>query len=202
MVSIPSTLSTRLRLPKADHIGIAASVMCAIHCALAPFLLLTLPAIGKIWAHPSSHIIVALLVVPLAAISIRQGYLVHKKRWVLTTAYIGISVVLAGSILPLFSKEMETSIPVVNESGGNSASTYSVIDDTNPIPGGNEALDEMECIDNCCPSLQVSETGESFLHIPPAAIVTTLGGIFLIIAHIGNLCSCGHSCRTGKCDDC
>ncbi|MED5585354.1 MAG: MerC domain-containing protein [Verrucomicrobiota bacterium] len=199
---VPSTLSTRLRLPKADHIGIAASIMCAIHCALAPFLLLTLPAAGKIWAHPSSHILVALLVVPLAAISIRQGYLVHKKRWILTTAYIGISVVLAGSILPLFSKEMDTSIPVVNESGGNSASTYSVIDDTNLIPGENEALDEMECIDNCCPSLQISETGESFLHIPPAAIVTTLGGIFLIVAHVGNLCSCGHACRAGKCDDC
>ena len=34
-------------LAKADRIGIGASVLCAIHCAAAPFLLLLLPAFGK-----------------------------------------------------------------------------------------------------------------------------------------------------------
>ena len=73
-------------LAKADRIGIGASILCAIHCAAAPFLLLLLPAFGKIWAHPMSHILVAMLVVPLAAFSIRRGYLTHQKKWVLVTA--------------------------------------------------------------------------------------------------------------------
>ena len=46
-----------------------------------------------------------MLVVPLAAFSIRRGYLTHQKKWVLVTAYIGIFVVLTGATLPAFSKE-------------------------------------------------------------------------------------------------
>lgn len=205
---ISSITTSKLSLPKPDHIGIAASVLCAIHCAAAPFLLLALPAFGKIWAHPSSHILVALLVVPLAALSIRKGYLIHQKRWVLVTAYIGIFVVMTGAVLPAFGKEVKNPNQPTNElasiSESDSTFTFSVSDEgsLSELTCENGLEDNTQCIDNCCPSVQVSETGESFLYIPPAAIVTTLGGIFLIVAHVGNICSCGHSCRTGKCDDC
>ena len=103
----PASSQDSTILAKADRIGIGASILCAIHCAAAPFLLLLLPAFGKIWAHPLSHILVAMLVVPLAAFSIRRGYLTHQKKWVLVTAYIGIFVVLTGATLPAFSKEPE-----------------------------------------------------------------------------------------------
>ena len=208
MSLISSITSSKLTLPKPDHIGIAASVLCAIHCALAPFLLLALPTFGKIWAHPSSHILVALLVVPLAVLSIRKGYLIHQKRWVLVTAYIGIFVVLTGAVLPAFGKEVKAPNQSTNElatiSESDSTFTFSVSDEESVGEStcDDESEDNTQCIDNCCPTVQVSETGESFLYIPPAAIVTTLGGIFLIVAHVGNICSCGHSCRTGKCDDC
>ena len=68
--------------------------------------------------------------------------------------------------------------------------------------GECEMTEDTQCIDDCCPSLQVSETGETYLNVPPAAIASTLGGIFLIVAHVGNICACGHSCRNGKCKDC
>ena len=216
-------------LAKADRIGIGASVLCAIHCAAAPFLLLMLPAFGKIWAHPLSHILVAMLVVPLAAFSIRRGYLTHQKRWVLVTAYIGIFVVLTGAALPAFSKESQTPIasPNDSEAEGESVFTFSVSDDSETEEakteeesvftfsvddeaepedlkdeGECEMTEDTQCVDDCCPSLQVSETGETYLNVPPAAIASTLGGIFLIVAHVGNICACGHSCRNGKCKDC
>lgn len=224
-------------LAKADRIGIGASVLCAIHCAAAPFLLLLLPTFGKIWAHPLSHILVAMLVVPLAAFSIRRGYLTHQKRWVLVTAYIGIFVVLTGAALPAFSKESQTPIATTNEleneanadseAEGESVFTFSVSDDSETEEakteeesvftfsvddeaetedskgeGECEMTEDTQCIDDCCPSLQVSETGETYLNVPPAAIASTLGGIFLIVAHVGNICACGHSCRNGKCKDC
>ena len=224
-------------LAKADRIGIGASVLCAIHCAVAPFLLLMLPAFGKIWAHPLSHILVAMLVVPLAAFSIRKGYLTHQKRWVLVTAYIGIFVVLTGAALPAFSKESQTPIASPNDSKteanndpdgeGESVFTFSVSDvseteetkaeeestftfsvddetDAENLKGEGdcEMTEGTQCIDDCCPSLQVSETGETYLNVPPAAIASTLGGLFLIVAHVGNICACGHSCRNGKCKDC
>lgn len=224
-------------LAKADRIGIGASVLCAIHCAVAPFLLIMLPAFGKIWAHPLSHILVAMLVVPLAAFSIRRGYLTHQKRWVLVTAYIGIFVVLTGAALPAFSKESQTPIASPNElekeakadsdTGGESVFTFSVSDDSeteevkteeestftfsvddeaepenSKVEGECEMTEGTQCVDDCCPSLQVSETGETYLNVPPAAIASTLGGLFLIVAHVGNICACGHSCRNGKCKDC
>ena len=190
-----------------DRIGVFASVLCAIHCAATPFLLLFLPVFGKVWAHPASHILVALLVVPLAAISIQRGYMAHRKRWVLITAYLGILVVLTGSALPLFSKGTPPPVSSMQDPGGTPESNLSLasssIDDTSSMSGSeDESFEDMECIDNCCPSLQITESGESELYVPPAAIVTTLGGIFLIVAHIGNICCSGRSCRAGKCDDC
>lgn len=173
--------STSLTLQRVDRVGVAASVICAIHCALAPILLLALPAFGRIWAHPGSHILIALLVVPLAAFSIRKGYRSHRKRWILVSASIGTFFIVIGAILPAFSKAGGIGEPV--------ASTAT----------GSNAAEVAHCADQCCPSFQIQETGRASLHIPPAAIVTTLGGIFLIAAHIGNLCSCGHSCRTCEC---
>jgi len=93
-----ATSSPRFQLPDADRVGVAASVLCAIHCGLAPILLLALPTFGKIWAHPASHALVAIFIVPLAVLSIRKGYQKHRKRWVAITAVIGILCVLIGAI--------------------------------------------------------------------------------------------------------
>ena len=138
-MSLSASTADSKFMAKADRIGIGASVLCAIHCAAAPFLLLLLPTFGKIWAHPLSHILVAMLVVPLAAFSIRRGYLSHQKRWVLITAYVGIIIVLTGAALPAFSKEtkvpVEASSDLEVEAGtgsgpeGESVFTFSVGDD-------------------------------------------------------------------------
>ena len=173
-----------------------------------------------------------MLVVPLAAFSIRRGYLTHQKKWVLETAYWNFCC-LTGATLPAFSKEPEAQAAqaidseetlVEDETEDESVFTFSVNDDSeaeetkaeeesvftfllmmmpNRMPQKvNELTDNAQCVDECCPSLQVSETGETYLHVPPAAIASTLGGIFLIVAHVGNICACGHSCRNGKCKDC
>ena len=49
-------------LPKIDRVGVAASVLCAIHCGIAPVLLIAMPAFGRIWAHPASHALVAIFI--------------------------------------------------------------------------------------------------------------------------------------------
>ena len=81
--------------------------------------------------------------------------------------------------------------------------TFSVDDDAeqNTSEGECELTDNAQCVDECS-----QPTGQrnrrNYLHVPPAAIASTLGGIFLIVAHVGNICACGHSCRNGKCKDC
>lgn len=214
-----SLVSPSLSHQKADRVGVAASVLCAIHCAAAPILLIALPSFGKIWAHPASHILVAIFVVPLAIFSIRKGYQTHGKRWILISASLGIFFVLGGAALPALTKGVEApeaaavennALPQGEETGVAEAGCESEC-----AEGGCEATAEegecaaaavegdaeatVGCVDNCCPSIQVNEAGETSLHIPPAAIVTTIGGVFLIAAHIGNLSLAGRSCQSAQC---
>jgi len=147
----------------ADRIGVVASILCAIHCAATPVLLLFAPAFGEIWAHPASHWIVALLVVPLAMAMAIRGFRLHRQRWIVATGLLGVVLIIAGAAIPYWSKAEEAA-SATNEPAA--------------------------CSDSCCPSL-VSTGEESVeLHVPAASIVTTLGGIALICTHLGNLCAC------------
>lgn len=140
-----------------DRLGCIASCACTVHCLAAPFLFLVLPAFAELWAHPASHALMALLVVPLALTVVIYGYRRHRVHWVLGAVVLGIAFILAGSALPYLS--------------------------ASELAPAEEAV---TACDHCCPSVVEDETGESQLHIPPAAIATVIGSLFLIAAHIGN----------------
>ncbi len=140
----------------------AASVFCAIHCAIAPVLLIAAPTLGGMWTHPLSHLAIAAIVLPVAGLALRTGLRTHGRRWVAGLGGVGIVLVLVGAVLPYL---------------------------TTPEAGAT-------CCDQCCPSLVVDEaTGEKTLNIPPASIVTLLGGIALVTAHMANLRCCSR-CHT------
>ena len=166
----------------ADRVGVFASALCAIHCAVTPFLLLALPAFGKVWAHPASHWAMALVVVPIAALMVSKGYQRHRRTWILVLGSLGIVLVLAGAIAPYV------------EGSTNAAATPASVEGTPAAANGSEAS---TCTDSCCPTLEVQEDGTSRLHIPTASVLTTAGGLFLIATHVGNLCRC-RSCANGK----
>jgi len=153
---------TETSTSRADRIGVFASVLCAIHCAVTPFLLIFLPAFGEMWAHPASHWIAAAFVVPLAGVMVARGFRVHRKKWILGAGLLGISLILAGAALP------------------HADSTSS----------GSAAESESCEVDLCCPSVVTDASGASRLNIPMASIITTLGGLALITTHVGNLCAC------------
>jgi len=168
MYSMISTATLSTPAPsRADRAGVIASVLCAIHCAVTPFLLILAPAFGKFWSHPLSHWIAAAFVVPLAGWMVARGFRRHHKRWILAAGLGGIGLILTGAALPHFTKAPEAS-----------------------HMHGETCAD-----DGCCPSIVTdTATGDSRLHIPPAAAVTTLGGFLLIATHTGNLCAC-RKCR-------
>lgn len=146
-----------------DRTGVIASVFCAIHCAIAPLLLIALPTLGGIWVHPLSHLAIAALVLPVGAIALRHGFQAHGRHWVVTVGGLGIGLILVGAVLPYLM--------------GSSA-------------------DGFAAGDQCCPSFVVDEaSGAETLHIPPATIVTLVGGTSLIVAHLANLRCCSR-CRT------
>ena len=85
---------------KADRIGIIASVLCAIHCALTPVLLILMPTFGKAWAHPATHWGMAIVVIPIAIMMLVKGYRKHRKKWVVGVGSLAILFIIIGAILP------------------------------------------------------------------------------------------------------
>ena len=182
-----------------DRIGVWASVLCAIHCAVTPVLLLILPTFGKIWSHPASHWGMALIVVPIAFLMMTKGFRKHRRKWILLSGSLGIVFVLVGAVLPYLEASEQSgagesaSVAMESDAAGEGEEAVGCSScSSEEVATTSEA--EAGCVDNCCPSIQVNEQGEKTLHIPPASIVTTAGGLFLIATHIGNLCCCP-SCR-------
>jgi len=85
---------------KVDRIGIFASVLCAIHCALTPVLLILMPTFGKAWAHPSTHWGMAIIVIPIAIFMMRKGYRKHGRKWTVVAGVLGVLFIIVGAILP------------------------------------------------------------------------------------------------------
>jgi len=143
---------------KMDRIGVFASILCAIHCALTPLLLILLPTFGKAWAHPSTHWGMAIIVIPIAIFMMIKGYKKHGKKWVLVAGTIGVLLIIVGAILPY-----------LEPSGASAANT--AVAATSTTESG-QTCSSTGCVDNCCPSIVQNEAGESSLYIPPASIVT------------------------------
>lgn len=177
-----------------DRVGITASVACAIHCLAAPFLFLLLPAAGSVWSHPAVHWVLAALVLPLAVWVIYRGYLKHRKRWTLVTAGLGSACIIAGLIAPMvYDKPLfHLSLP-----GFSSTLPGMVLADAQgPVPiasaGHGGSAETVGCTDTaCCPSIsEDAQTGGYALAMPPGGVITLVGSVFLVIAHLSNLVAC------------
>ena len=174
-----------------DQIGGLASTACAIHCLIAPVLFLTLPAFAEIWAHPASHALMAIWVVPMALTVVIHGYRKHRQKWVSVAALIGIACILAGSALPYLPAD------------SNKLAADSLDVDSLDVDSLDVVSVEAEEPCDCCPSLVTDNSGEMSLHWPPAGIATVMGSGFLIVAHWGNRRCSKRCCKneTGTCQN-
>lgn len=84
-----------------DVFGFSASLVCAIHCALMPFLL-TLAQLGAIGflVNPAFELIFILVSIAIALISIIPSYIRHHHRLSpLVVMFLGLLLVVGGKIL-------------------------------------------------------------------------------------------------------
>jgi peptidoglycan/LPS O-acetylase OafA/YrhL len=64
-----------------DRLGITLSVVCLAHCLLLPLALLALPLIAVQWLQTGTvHLVMALILVPVAALALIPGLRLHG-RW-------------------------------------------------------------------------------------------------------------------------
>lgn len=93
---------TDSNLRKADRVGLAASFLCAIHCALLPLALAVLPALGLNvggWIDFDQAFVVFATVLGLTTMTL--GYRRHRafRTWALLLP--GLALVWAGSFTGL-----------------------------------------------------------------------------------------------------
>jgi len=175
----------------ADTWGVGLSIFCAIHCIATPFLLLLLPAFGTAWAHPASHALVAVFVIPLAVMGFLRAEGRHR-RWILACGVTGLFLILWGAVVPFAGVESEISASTLADTGNDDAEfVFHVADESST---GSEIA---TCGPDCCPAFLVGEDGTRELRFPLASLLTTLGGLALIAAHAGNLLCCSR--RGSKC---
>lgn len=83
-----------------DSLGIAASSLCLIHCALMPFILVALPYVGlQFLAGNFAHRVSAIFVITFALLAVLPGYLKHRKICVLATMLFGLLLVLTATFV-------------------------------------------------------------------------------------------------------
>ena len=82
-----------------DRVGIALSAICFLHCVLTTILVLSLPILAREYLnHPSFHIFIAILILPIGLFAFIKGYRQHHHKVVLALGFPGLLLV---SVSPL-----------------------------------------------------------------------------------------------------
>ncbi|MEO6695959.1 MAG: MerC domain-containing protein [Ignavibacteria bacterium] len=83
---------------KLDLIGFSASTICAIHCALMPFIILFLPLLGlEIIANPIIEYSVIFSSMLIGFYTFKHGYFKHhRKAYPFAIFVIGLVLIVAG----------------------------------------------------------------------------------------------------------
>ncbi len=85
-------------IPSLDNLGIAASVLCLIHCIAMPFILALLPFMGLSFLESEeAHWVLAFFIIGFALVAIFPAYLKHKRPGILSAMIVGMLLVVFGA---------------------------------------------------------------------------------------------------------
>lgn len=85
-----------------DRVGAGASLACAVHCALLPFVLALLPLLGlEFLAGHTFERVFVLCAAALAAVALVTGYRRHGRSVTLWLALPGVILLVAGIVVDL-----------------------------------------------------------------------------------------------------
>lgn len=82
-----------------DRLGIAASVTCAVHCAVLPLLLMALPLIDGGWlvSERSAFALIG-LVAAVGSLALTLGFRAHRRWAPVALGAMGIGLLLIGEL--------------------------------------------------------------------------------------------------------
>ena len=97
----PRTLPRRLLAPMLDRIGATGSLLCAIHCAVLPLLIVALPSLGlAAWLDDDFELGFVLFASLLGLYSLVRGYRRHHALVALRLLVPGLAALWLGVLYP------------------------------------------------------------------------------------------------------
>jgi MerC mercury resistance protein len=87
-----------LHKPAADRIGVAASVVCLIHCLLLPLAVPLLPLLAGFAEAESVHQGLLVLLSVCAVLAFVPGYRTHRALSVLAYGGLGVALLVGGAL--------------------------------------------------------------------------------------------------------
>ncbi len=101
-------------LPCADTLGICASMLCLVHCAVLPLAISLLPALGGKFIHDDrTHFFLVFFVLAFCLFGILPGYVRHARKNVLFFMLSGVSLVLFATFLAAGTIGERFEIPII-----------------------------------------------------------------------------------------
>lgn len=205
-------------LSRSDTVGIALSVLCAIHCAATPVLLAMLPALGlstfglstleQPWVHQALFVGCVLL----AGFALLRGFRVHGRRWVPGLASVGLLLLAASAFVwpaPCCAGdvcEASEAAAVFETTGGESNDAAEGANRVRSADGRHAHCEHCvhgeasrsTAVDE--PSVSSASESSPALRLRELwlRLLTPLGGVFLIVAHGLNI-RWTRDCRCGCC---
>ncbi|AMV30669.1 MerC mercury resistance protein [Pirellula sp. SH-Sr6A] len=166
-----------------DRMGIAASALCAVHCAATPVLLAFLPTLQftEWMASPLFHQIAAIICVSIVSVSILPAYRRFGDIRVLTLSGAGLGMILAAAFL---LPDHCCSPSDLSHAGHAHATPH----DEENCPYHDHSQGTSLSHDPGSPETFVASAG--FSGLPWETIqpwMTPIGGALLILAHFMNL---------------
>lgn len=96
-----------------DFVGIGLSVLCALHCTATPLLLL-LPVLGGAFFQSDFfHLILFVMIVPIASFTFIRCYRLHRDKIVMILGTLALLALSAGLGADYFAEEFETPLTVL-----------------------------------------------------------------------------------------
>ena len=207
-ISHTPTLQATTTQAYRDWLGVAASVLCAIHCAAMPFVIGFLPLLGlSFLADPAFHQWMVGICLALALLAFIPGWRRHHKLAPGLIGIVGLSLIslaaFAGPDECCPTPCEETTALAASEDEATCAESCCAPGEESTPPAETALAatteEEAACTESCCPADttvdQPSTAGfTSFMWL----IMTPLGGVFLVAAHLCNH-FIGARCAAGCC---
>ena len=194
---MPASFTAPTRKAYPDWLGVAASLLCAIHCAAMPFIVGSLPLLGlSFLADPSFHKWMVGVCLGMALLAFIPGWRRHHRLSPAIVGLLGLSLI---SIAAFAGPEDCCPTPC-DRSTTYAQTTTSSQNDLQLTTIA--ATDQPACSASCCPD-------DANTVVPMNAgvdtdffwvLMTPLGGVILVIAHLTNH-RLGCRCQCATCQD-